>query len=70
MSEMFPTNRGRWSMHILMASAHRYAIDYIEQAPVVVLAVARGSSHVSRRETPLSKNSSARNARAKLSCAT
>ena len=70
MSEVFPINRGRWPMHILMASAHRYAIDYIEQAPVVVLAFARGGSHTSRRETLLSKSSSARNARAKLSCAT
>jgi hypothetical protein len=25
-------------MYMLMARAHRYAIDYIEQAPVIVLA--------------------------------
>jgi hypothetical protein len=29
-------------MYLLMARAHRYAIDYIEQAPVIVLAAARG----------------------------
>ena len=40
MSEAFPTNRGLWPMYRLMAGAHRYAIDYIEQAPVIVLAAA------------------------------
>ena len=37
-------------MYLLMASAHRYAIDYIEQAPVIVLAAARGNAHVSWSE--------------------
>ena len=37
-------------MYMLMARAHRYAIDYIEQAPVIVLAAARGNAHVSRSE--------------------
>ena len=41
MSEAFPTNRGLWPMYMLMARAHRYAIDYIEQAPVIVLAATR-----------------------------
>ena len=30
-------------MYMLMARAHRYAVDYIEQAPVIVLAAARGT---------------------------
>src|SRR6187455_956037 len=50
MSEVFPTNRGLWPMYRLMAMAHRYAIDYIEQAPVIVLAAARGNANVSRTE--------------------
>ena len=50
MSEAFPTNRGLWPMYMLMVRAHRYAIDYIEQAPVIVLAAARGNAHVSRSE--------------------
>jgi hypothetical protein len=33
-----------------MAGAHRYAIDYIEQAPVIVLAAAHGNAHVSWSE--------------------
>jgi hypothetical protein len=37
-------------MYRLMAGAHRYAIDYIEQAPVIVLAAARGNAHVSWTE--------------------
>jgi hypothetical protein len=28
-----------------MANAHRYAIDYIEQAPVIVLAATAGNGH-------------------------
>jgi hypothetical protein len=48
--EMFPTNRGLRPVFLLMADAHRYAIDYIEQAPVIVLAVTRGRAHVSRSE--------------------
>ena len=51
MSEAFPTNRGLWPMHRLMAGAHRYAIDYIEQAPVIVLAAAHGNAHVSWSES-------------------
>ena len=43
MSEVFVTNRGLRPMYMLMARAHRYAIDYIEQAPVIVLAAARGA---------------------------
>ena len=33
MSEAFPTNRGLGLMYVLMASAHRNAIDHIEQVP-------------------------------------
>ena len=51
MSEAFPTNRGLWPMYRLMAGAHRYAIDYIEQAPVIVLAAAHSNAHVSWSET-------------------
>jgi len=43
-------NRGLWPMYRLMAGAHRYAIDYIEQAPVIVLAAAHGNARVSRSE--------------------
>ena len=50
MSKAFPTNRGLWPMYMLMAGAHRYAIDYIEQAPVIVLAAAHGDAHVSWSE--------------------
>src|SRR6478735_9267806 len=50
MDGMFPTNRGLRPIFLLMADAHRYAIDYIEQAPVIVLAVTRGRAHVSRSE--------------------
>ena len=32
-------------MYRLMAGAHRYAIDYIEQAPVIVLAATRDGEH-------------------------
>src|SRR6478736_3380094 len=46
MREMFPTNRGLLPMYLLMANAHRYAIDYIEQAPVILLAAARGNAQV------------------------
>ena len=45
MSEAFPSNRGLWPMYRLMAGAHRYAIDYIEQAPVIVLAATRDGEH-------------------------
>ena len=50
MDEMFPTNRGLRPIFLLMANAHRYAIDYIEQAPVIVLAATRGRAHLSRSE--------------------
>jgi hypothetical protein len=50
MSEAFPTNRGLWPMYMLMVGAHRYAIDYIEQAPVIVLGGAHGNAHVSWSE--------------------
>jgi hypothetical protein len=53
MGEVFPTNRGLRPIYLLMASAHRYAIDYIEQAPVIVLAATRGNAHVSRSERAL-----------------
>ena len=47
LSDVFATNRGLRPMYMLMASAHPYAIDYIEQAPVIVLAAARGNAHLS-----------------------
>ena len=50
MGEAFPINRGLRPIYSLMADAHRYAIDYIEQAPVIVLAATRGNAHVSRSE--------------------
>ena len=50
MSDVFVTNRGLRPMYMLMARAHRYAIDYIEQAPVIVLAAARGNAYVSGSE--------------------
>ena len=50
MGEVFPINRGLRPIYLLMASAHRYAIDYIEQAPVIVLAATRGNAHVLRSE--------------------
>jgi len=50
MQEMFPTNRGLSPIYLLMANAHRYAIDYIEQAPVILLAATRGNAHVSLSE--------------------
>lgn len=45
MDAMFPTNRGLSPIFSLMANAHRYAIDYIEQAPVIVLAATRGKTN-------------------------
>jgi hypothetical protein len=35
---------------MLMANAHRYAIEYIEQAPVIVAAATRGQRHISGSE--------------------
>ena len=46
LEKMFPTNRGLEPIFSLMANAHRYAIDYIAQAPVIVLAVTRGRTHI------------------------
>ena len=50
MNEAFPTNWGLWPMYRLMAGAHRYAIDYIEQVPVIVRSAAHGNAHVSWSE--------------------
>lgn len=47
--KMFP-NQGLQPIAQLMASAHRYAIDYIDQAPVIVLAATRGHSPRQRNE--------------------
>ena len=49
MSEVFVTNRGLRPVYLLMASAHRYAIDYIEQAPVIVLAAVRERTRLKDR---------------------
>ena len=38
MSDVFVSNRGLRGTYLLLARSHRYAIDYIEQAPVIVLA--------------------------------
>jgi hypothetical protein len=45
MDAMFPTNRGLRPVFFLMANAHPYAIDYIEQAPVIVLAATLGKTN-------------------------
>lgn len=47
--KLFP-NQGLQPMATLMASSHPYAIDYLEQAPVIVLAVTRGRYHERRSE--------------------
>jgi hypothetical protein len=47
--KLFP-NQGLQPVAQLMVSAHRYAIDYIEQAPAIVLAATRGHSPRSRNE--------------------
>jgi hypothetical protein len=47
---MFPVNRGLRPIFLLMANAHRRAIDYIDQAPVIVAAATRGQAHVSLSE--------------------
>jgi len=52
MGEVFPTNRGLRPIYLLMASAHRYAIDYIEQAPVIVLAARGGEPPLYPRAVP------------------
>jgi hypothetical protein len=69
MSDVFRTNRGLSLMYVLVARAHRYAIDYIEQAPVIVLAAAPGYAHLSWSERAF-MSSSVGCARAKPSCAT
>src|SRR5262245_6511609 len=50
MDDMFPTNRGLKPNFELLANAHRYAIDYIVQAPVIVLAVTHGRAYLLRSE--------------------
>jgi hypothetical protein len=50
LEDMFPGNRGLRTIFLLMANAHRHAIDYIEQAPVIVAAATRGQAHVSLSE--------------------
>jgi hypothetical protein len=50
LDHMFPVNRGLRQIFLLMANAHRRAIDYIEQAPVIVAAATRGQAHVSVSE--------------------
>lgn len=47
--KLFP-NQGLQPVAQLMASSHRYAIDYIEQAPAIVLAATRGHAPRSRNE--------------------
>lgn len=46
MDESFPVNRGLRPIFLAMANAHRDAIDYIAQAPVIVAAATRGRTHV------------------------
>jgi PcfJ-like protein len=50
LDDMFPVNRGLRPIFLLMANAHLRAIDYIEQAPVIVAAATRGQAHVSLSE--------------------
>ena len=50
MEAQFPTNRGLAPLFLMMANAHRCAIDYIEQAPAIVAVVTRGTTHVSLSE--------------------
>src|SRR5690348_10309734 len=47
---LFPINKGLRPIAILMANAHQYAIDYIEQAPVIVLAATHGKHPFTRSE--------------------
>lgn len=47
--KLFP-NQGLQPVAQLMASAHKYAIQYVEQAPVIVIAAARGSNPRRRNE--------------------
>lgn len=46
MDESFPVNRGLRPIFLVLANAHRDAIDYIAQAPVIVAAATRGTTHV------------------------
>ena len=46
MDDSFPVNRGLRPIFLVLANAHRDAIDYIEQAPVIVAAATRGTTHV------------------------
>lgn len=55
LDDMFPVNRGLRPVFLMMANAHRHAIDYIEQAPVIVLAATRGQAHVSVSEQAFAK---------------
>jgi hypothetical protein len=50
MGEMFPLGRGLKPIFSLMVSAHRRAIDYIEQAPVIVLGATHGNPHLPLHE--------------------
>ena len=50
MESRFPVNRGLSPIFLMMANAHKYAIDYIEQAPAIVAVVTRGTTHVSSSE--------------------
>jgi len=50
MDKLFSVNRGLYPIFLVMANAHHYAIDYIEQAPVIVLAATRGRAHLSQSE--------------------
>jgi hypothetical protein len=47
---LFPINKGLRPIAMLMADAHHHAIDYIEQAPVIVLAATHGKHPFTRRE--------------------
>ena len=60
MEEAFPSNRGLRPSFLMMANAHRVAIDYITQAPVIVGAVTRGTMHVGMSEYALFQEQFAR----------
>jgi len=47
---LFPINKGLRPIAMLMANAHERAIDYIEQAPVIVLAATHGKHPFTRSE--------------------
>jgi hypothetical protein len=50
MEVMFPVNRGVLPVALMMANAHPRAVDYIEQSPVIVLAVTHGKHPVTNSE--------------------